>query len=119
METNLFAQITEPKYVIDQYAVNDITTNVEHESAFIHPSSLAKQNSNYLLEAKYIISMNNIEKKTDNSLLKASYIAYEITTIRSFDGEAHSVWKRYKELYNWYYNVRIIMLVECFRCVTA
>lgn len=107
MEPNLFTQIIESKYVFDKCTNKDNlrSTTDGQGSSFVDPSNLAKENSNYLLEAKYIISLNNIEKRTESSLLKSNYIVFEIKIIRSSDGEAHSVWKRYKELYTWYYNV--------------
>ncbi len=106
MNGNLFAEITESKGRLDQYTATGRTQHPDQRTDVVNPSSLAKENSNYIFEAKYSISLSQIEKRIENSILKSPYIVFEITSIRSSDGETHSVWKRYKELYAWYYDVR-------------
>lgn len=109
MENNLFADITESKGRLAKYTANGRSQHAaapnNSEDDVINPSNLAKENSNYIFEAKYSVSISNLEKRVENSLLKSPFVVFELCTMRTSDGEAHSVWKRYKELYAWYYDV--------------
>lgn len=100
MQNNLFAEIADSKAKIEH------VTESRSKNPVSPPQTLANEYSSHIFNAKYTISLSNVEKRTEDSLMKSSYIAYEIKTTRSSDGESHSVWKRFKELYAWYYEVR-------------
>lgn len=54
---------------------------------------------------KYRICIDSVDKISEASMLKSSYIAYRIRFTRMSDLQSHACWKRFKDLSGWFTEV--------------
>lgn len=68
-------------------------------STTTHHKITSTNNSKFsLFDSNFTITIDCAEKRTDQSLLKSSYIVYCICITRTSDREHHTIRKRFKEI---------------------
>lgn len=131
MQDNLFASIMENDKLVTKYRAAPPTI-AETTGAKYEPSgnvglegnsspeteTTKPDNAKQILQSsavnlpKYRICIDSVDKVSEASMLKSSYIAYRIRFTRMSDLQSHACWKRFKELSSWFAEVRYALL-EC------
>ena len=65
------------------------------------------KDAKHIFDTKFIILIDGINKKEmDNTFMfNTSCLIYRISITRTTDQETHCVWKRFKEIRSWFYQV--------------
>lgn len=98
MESSLFTEIADSKQRIARIS-NEGKAKSSANQKTIDPSQLQ---DSYSYDDVYKVWMGDVQKMETGSLIKSTFMVFEIRTVRQVDEEVVSVWKRYKELYAWY-----------------
>jgi hypothetical protein len=111
MENNLFANITNSS-VRYKAANNNLNTKAPFYSNIVSITPAKAdflptfQLSNCETNRTFSISIDGAEKKIDeNTVLKSSFIAYKIRITRITDSEIRFIWKRYREIHDFFTKV--------------
>lgn len=98
MESTLFTEISDSKQRIARIS-NEGKAKSSSGQKTVDPS---QYQDSYTYDDIYKVWMGDVQKQETGSLIKSSFMVFEIRTVRQVDEETVSVWKRYKELYAWY-----------------
>ena len=111
-ETNFFSKMTETNnhFSINKNNYNyfwdsNRTTTGIVDSNNTATTTVQKEKFTFV-ESPFTLIMDDVEKRNDDtSLLKSSFITYSIKFLRTSDSEVHYVWKRFREISNWFNEV--------------